>query len=542
MNGRSDSEVINVMEDNCSTDSFVLTKKTVELKLVGEPVVLQLEGINETRRLDVGTAEDPGPYWRTTYPWLILKHDLVDNNGAVLGVMNSTAKKLERNPEWRAIYEKQLTDLIDNGFAQEVSEDELGDWVKGGGKRYFIANQMVLDEGNKSSPVRCVFNSSQVFKGYSLNNSWELGPDMTGSLNGILVRFREGVVAAQGDIRKMYYAIRVKKEEEMMQLWLWKFAGDDKLRIFAMKCLVMGNRPSANVSQIALKETAHLENKFPAAKTALSSNAYVDNVFVGADNHNIVNDKITEVETVTGQTGFTFKPWMISGQTGGQVQIGGPPSDNVEKALGLFWDVENDKLFVKVQIDGKKRKLVLTLNSYIENPELKLTIRDCLSLHAQCFDPIGINLPVKMTGMILFQRTLQFLSAQNRANGEAKKLPWDQEVVGDLRVKWMDYFRMLEGVKDICFPRSVKPSNYDPAVRPTVVTFSDGNKDPFGAVLYLLWSLIGGEREAQERFHRDVNTVVAAIRQEFWITGLRKIVSTIDRNCRSCRISGKKLA
>ena len=349
---------------------------------------------------------------------------------------------------------------------------------------------MVLDEGNKSSPVRCVFNSSQVFKGYSLNNSWELGPDMTGSLNGILVRFREGVVAAQGDIRKMYYAIRVKKEEEMMQLWLWKFAGDDKLRIFAMKRLVMGNRPSANVSQIALKETAHLENnavEFPAAKTALSSDAYVDNVFVGADNHNIVKDKITEVETVAGQAGFTFKPWMISGQTGGQVQIGGPPSDNVEKALGLFWDVENDKLFVKVQIDGKKRKLVLTLNSYIENPKLKLTVRDCLSLHARCFDPIGIILPVKMTGMLLFRRTLQFLPAQNRANGEAKKLPWDQEVVGDLRVKWMDYFRMLEGVKDICFPRSVKPSNHDPAVRPTVVTFSDGNKDSFGLVLYLLW-------------------------------------------------------
>ena len=109
---------------------------------------------------------------------------------------------------------------------------------------------------------------------------------------------------------------------------------------------------------------------------------------------------------------------FISGQSEDSVQIGGPPSETVEKALGLFWDVKNDKLFVKVQIEGKKRKLVLSLNSYIENPDLKLTVRDCLSLHARCFDPIGLILPTKMWGMILFRRTLQFLSAQNKAKGD----------------------------------------------------------------------------------------------------------------------------
>ena len=30
-----------------------------------------------------------------------------------------------------------------------------------------------------------------------------------------------------------------------------------------------------------------------------------------------------------------------------------------------------------------------------------------------------------------------------------------------------------------------------------IITFSDGNKDSFGSVLYLLWTLIGGEREAR---------------------------------------------
>ena len=45
-----------------------------------------------------------------------------------------------------------------------------------------------------------------------------------------------------------------------------------------------------------------------------------------------------------------------------------------------------------------------------------------------------------------------------------------------------------------------------------------------------------------ERFHRDVDTVVAAIRQEYWVPRLRRIVSAIDRKCRSCLISCRKVA
>ena len=46
------------------------------------------------------------------------------------------------------------------------------------------------------------------------------------------MRFRNDVVGAQGDISKMFYMIRVTKEEEMMQLFVWKFKGEDKLRTF----------------------------------------------------------------------------------------------------------------------------------------------------------------------------------------------------------------------------------------------------------------------------------------------------------------------
>ena len=56
---------------------------------------------------------------------------------------------------------------------------------------------------------------------------------------------------------------------------------------------------------------------------------------------------------------------------------------------------------------------------------------------------------------------------------------------------------MLAAVEDIKFPRSVKPGNYDPIVKPSLITLSDGNEESFGCVAYILLTLLGGEREAR---------------------------------------------
>ena len=113
----------------------------------------------ENMYLDVeGTTDDPGPYWRTKYPWVIPKTDLEDNYAAVHGVMTSTARKLNKNPDWRKIYEDQLKDLVIRNFAKEVSIQELNDWKQRGGKTYWISHLMALNPASKSTPIRTCFN------------------------------------------------------------------------------------------------------------------------------------------------------------------------------------------------------------------------------------------------------------------------------------------------------------------------------------------------------------------------------------------------
>ncbi len=145
----------------------------------------------------------------------------MDNKAAVLGVMNSTKRKLDKDPTWKEVYETQLRDLIKKGFAREVLDEEIVNWKKNGGKVYYISHQVALNPASKSTPVRVVFNSSQVYRGFSLNSSWDLGPDVLNNLHGVLLRFRKDYCAGQGDIKKMYYMVRIEMNEQMMQLFVW---------------------------------------------------------------------------------------------------------------------------------------------------------------------------------------------------------------------------------------------------------------------------------------------------------------------------------
>jgi len=69
--------------------------------------------------------------------------------------------------------------------------------------------------------VRVVFNSSQVLRGYSLNSSFDLGPDIISNLLGVPLRFRKDLVGGQRDMSKMFYMVRINKEDKMMQLFIY---------------------------------------------------------------------------------------------------------------------------------------------------------------------------------------------------------------------------------------------------------------------------------------------------------------------------------
>ena len=130
--------------------------------------------------------------------------------------------------------------------------------------------------------------------------------------------------------------------------------------------------------------------------------------------------------------GVYFKPWIISGAKCDNLLLG-PRTENgtVEKNLGILWLVDIDHLQVKPSIcfGGNKRRgspisLLPVLGNIEKALQLKLKLKDCLSVHARCFDPLGLVLPVKMTGNLLFRHTLQTLKIRTGS----KNIPWDEVI------------------------------------------------------------------------------------------------------------------
>ena len=150
--------------------------------------------------------------WVTSYPWLVDPGTLPNNYGSALATLKSTERTLSKDGRWAETYQKQIEDMVDQGVARKLSQKEIQEW---NGPKFYISHLAVVNTRSHSTPVRIVFNSSQVCQGMSLNSCLAKGPDCyMNNLIGILLRWREEQVALVGDIRKMFHSIHLKPLEQ----------------------------------------------------------------------------------------------------------------------------------------------------------------------------------------------------------------------------------------------------------------------------------------------------------------------------------------
>ena len=65
-----------------------------------------------------------------------------------------------------------------------------------------------------------------------------------------------------------------------------------------------------------------------------------------------------------------------------------------------------------------------------------------------------------MMGNLLFRDSLQAL----KVGISSSSIPWDEIIQAPLLEHWLSYFSMLEDLKDVSFPRSVRPDNVDKTI------------------------------------------------------------------------------
>ena len=131
----------------------------------------------------------------------------------------------------------------------------------------------------------------------SLNDYWAKGPNLLNNVDGILFRFRE-VVAAKGDVRKMYHKVKLRLMEQHVHRFYWRYCQLQKdPDTYVMTSVSFGDKPAG---------------KFPTAISVIKNNTYMDDVIDGFKDLQTAQTITAQIDEVIGKGDFQITEWFYS--------------------------------------------------------------------------------------------------------------------------------------------------------------------------------------------------------------------------------------
>ena len=424
--------------------------------------------------------------WTTSYPWIVNPSTLPDNYAAALATLRNTERTLKKDLAWSEIYSAQIQDMVDRGVARKLSKEEINSW---NGPKYYISHLAVQNPKSTSTPVRIVFNSSQTFRGTSLNACLAKGPESyLNDLLGILLRWREERVALVADIKKMYNSIFINEIEQRTHRFLWRGLEQRDPDVYIILRVNMGDRPAAAISSEAIYKTADLFHKeYPRVAELLKGSTYVDDIVDSFPSHSSAMETAKGTNTVLQNAGFKVKCWLFSGEPDKRIELEDQPTAVEPKptqVLGVHWNSSSDVITFTTNLNfSTKKKGVYTKADLTETeftkqmPEV-LTRRIVLEQTMKIYDPLGILCPFTMRAKQLLRETWTL------------KLDWDDQLPQLMREQWTKFFKEMFKLSKLEYPRCLRPD--DAVGSPQLIILSDGSAAAYGFSAYARWKLNSG--------------------------------------------------
>lgn len=125
---------------------------------------------------------------------------------------------------------------------------------------------------------------------------------------GVLLRFRGGVHAVLGDIKKTFNSVCLEEHEMHLHRFLWIHSPDEKISEYPITRVNIGDRPAACIEKLAMQLTArlpifaHLEDEC----RVLEEDSYVDDLLTSHNDLKKLNKITEEVEEILRAVGFFF--------------------------------------------------------------------------------------------------------------------------------------------------------------------------------------------------------------------------------------------
>ena len=405
-------------------------------------------------------------HYEVAIPFVQYPPALENNVSVAKQRLQGLEARLTRDPSLHAMYKESMTNLLSNGYAEEVPDDELCL-----NPVWYLPHHAVTSP-SKPGQVRVVFDCSAKHCGKSLNNVVLQGPDLTNKLVGVLLRFRQERIAVVSDTACMFHQVHVTDRDRDLLRFLWWRDGDldGEPHPYRMKVHLFGGVWSPSCCNFMLRRTAEdcRDQYDPEVVDTILNSFYVDDCLKSVDTVHRAKHIVQQMCDLLSYGGFHLTKFISNSR---EVMSAIPEEDwskevknrdlqcqtlPVERALGVKWDVEADTFSFAANIKEKP-----------------VTRRGILSVVSSIFDPLGFMNPF----MLPAKRIIQELCR--------KKVMWDSPLSIDDEQSWRRWLRDLEELTQLKVGRCLKPVDFDHVTTAELHHFSDASCSGYGAVSYL---------------------------------------------------------
>ena len=391
--------------------------------------------------------------------------NLPNNRFQAVSRLSSLKRKMLADSEYSAAYNNVIQSMLSSGYARKarVREGEQGEvWYV---PHFGVSNA-------KKGKLRVVFDFSAKFKGRCLNSELIPGPNLANLMIGVIIRFRKEPIAYMADIEAMYHQVFVPEEQRSFLRFLFWPDGNLQAEPIDLEMCVhpFGAVSSGSCANYALLQTADdNENKYGSeAANTLRREFYVDDNLKSVESVAKAKNLFGATRNMCETGGFKLTKFVsnspeltasIPSECRAPLLIDLSmtkyPLPVDQRALGVFWCVENDILQIRIVFQSKP-----------------LTRRGVLATIGSVFDPTGIAGPFLLRGR-------KVLQAITKLKGD-----WDDELPPSLRSEWEKWREEIPQLEKIKVNRCYKPPWFN-TVAASLHSFSDASEYGYGMVTYL---------------------------------------------------------
>ena len=153
------------------------------------------------------TIEAKGGHYYINLPFRDSNVVMPNNYEQAVSRLSSLKKRFTSDNKFKDDYVSFVDTMLEKGYAEKVTDDQ--DRQASEGKVWYVPHHGVMHP--TKNKLRVVFDCSATYKGVSLNQRLLQSPNLTNSLVGVLLRFRNEPIATMGDVEAMYHQVRFLK-------------------------------------------------------------------------------------------------------------------------------------------------------------------------------------------------------------------------------------------------------------------------------------------------------------------------------------------